>query len=207
MKTLLVFLLGAATALGGPPHVDQATRWRTATVNPKNRIALDVAVALYQRNAWRYEQIANMKPGTVSPQILFCLHLRESDCNFKCSPAQGDSLMRRSIHVPRGRLPDKEPPYTFEEVAYDSYFNVDRLDLRNWKTPQGALDAITAFNGWGPEYRGYASGYTWAGTSIYRGGKFVSDGHWSSTTWDQQLGCAAILKRMEERGIRIQFSK
>jgi len=185
------------------PNVDQDSRWQAATVNPKARIALDVAVAQYQRNEWRYQQIANMRPGTVPPQVLFCLHMRESDCNFKCSPAQGDSLQHRSIHVPKGRIPDKEPPYTFEQAAIDSYFNVDRLDLQNWKTTKGTLDAITAFNGWGPEYRGYPSGYTWAGTSVYRGGKFVADGHWSPITWDQQLGCAAILKAMQAKGIEV----
>ena len=199
-------LLAGLARAAEPPHVDQVARWHDATVNPKDRIALDVAVTLYQRNEWRYQQIANMKPGTVPPQVLFCLHMRESDCNFKCSPAQGDSLQRRSIHVPKGRIPDKEPPYTFEEAAFDSYFNVDRLDLKNWKTTQGAMDAITSFNGWGPEYRGFPSGYVWAGTSVYKGGKFVSDGHWSPTTWDKQLGCATILKWMQARGIEVSFA-
>ena len=202
---LCILLAGLARA-SEAPHVDQAARWKGATLNPKRRIALDVAVALYQRNAWRYQSIANLRPGTVPPQVLFCLHLRESDCNFKCSPAQGDSLQHRSVHVPKGRIPDQEPPYTFEQAAFDSYFHVDRLDLKNWKTVQGTMDAMTAFNGWGPENHHVPSGYVWAGTSVYRGGKYVADGKWSPTTWDQQLGCAAVLKRMQDQGIALPFA-
>lgn len=205
-RLLLALLCSVTSLLAATPKVDQEARWRAAVVSPKNRIALDVAVAMYLRNQYRYEAIANMKPGTVPPVVLFCLHMRESDCNFKCSPAQGDSLMHRSVHVPRGRIPNAEPPYTFEQSAYDSYFNVDRLDLRNWKTVQGTMDAVTAFNGWGPEYRGLPSGYTWAATSVYRGGKFVADGHWSAKAWDTQLGCAAVLLRMRQRGIVIPFA-
>ncbi len=205
MKTLLLLLL-ATSAFAAVPHIDQEQRWASATVNPKSRIACDVAVAMYRRNQYRYEAIANMKPGTVPPQVLFCLHLRESDCNFKCSPAQGDSLQHRSIHVPRGRIPDKEPPYTFEQSAFDSYFNVDRLDLKNWKTVQGTMDAITGFNGWGPEYKGVPSSYTWGATSVQRPGKYIRDGVWSSTAVDGQLGAAAVLKWMQARGIELPFA-
>lgn len=201
--TLFCVVVAARAAI---PNVDQEARWHGATINPKNRIACDVAVAMYQRNQYRYEEIAAMKPGTVPPQVLFCLHLRESDCNFKCSPAQGDSLQRRSTHVPRGRIPDKEPPYTFEQAAYDSYFNVDRLDLKNWKNIKGTLDACTGFNGWGPEYKGIPSSYVWGATSVQRPGKYIRDGVWSSTAVDSQLGVAAILKAMQARGIRLPFA-
>lgn len=206
MKLFLLAILLAVTAHAAIPNVDQAARWRGATISPKRRMALDVAVAMYQRNQYRYEAIADMKPGTVPPQVLFCLHLRESDCNFKCSPAQGDPLTRRSTHVPRGRIPDKEPPYSFQESAADSYFNVDRLDLKNWKTVKGTLDACTGFNGWGPEYKGVPSSYVWGATSVQRPGKYVRDGVWSSTAVDSQLGVAALLKAMQERGVKLPFA-
>lgn len=186
------------------PHVDQAARWKAATVSPKARIACDIAVARYERTQYRYEAIANMKPGTVPPQVLFCLHLRESDCNFKCSPAQGDSLLHRSVHVPVGRIPNVEPPYSFEQSAFDSYFTVDRLDLKDWKTVQGTMDAITSFNGWGPEkYHHIPSSYVWGATSIQRPGKYIRDNVWSSMVMDGQLGCAAILKAMQAHGIDV----
>lgn len=204
MKSLLVLLI-AATATAATPRVDQVARWKAAVVNPKNRIALDVAVSIYERNQYRYAAIAAMKPGTVPPQALFVIHLRESDCNFRCSPAQGDSLQRRSIHVPRGRIPDKEPPYTFEVSAYDSWFVVDRLDLKDWKHLQTALQAISDFNGSGYDRMGVPTPYLWSGTSVYKSGKYVADGRFSSTAVDQQLGCAAVLKWMQAKGIKISF--
>ncbi len=205
MKPLLAILLLTATSFAATPHVDQAARWKAATVNPKSRIALDVATALYQRNEWRYQAIANTRPGTIPPMVIFCLHMREADNSFKTNLGQGDSLQRRTIHVPRGRIPDKEPPYTWEVAAEDALFVTDHMDKHDWHTAQGVLDAITGYNGWGPERHGVPSGYVWAGTSVYRGGKYVADGLWSKTTFDQQLGCAAVLLRMRDRGIALPF--
>lgn len=206
LKAVAILLLCSATALASTPHVDQESRWRAATVNPKCRIALDVAVALYQRNEWRYQQIANMRPGTVPPYVLFCLHGRESDWNFKCSPAQGDSLQRRSIHVPKNRIPDKEPPYDFTTSAVDSWFVCDRLDLKDWKHLQTALQAMSDFNGTGYDHPGKPpTPYLWAGTSLYGPpwGKYVADGHYSPTAHDGQLGCCAWLKAMQSHGIDV----
>lgn len=202
MKTLLVLLLCAVSAIAAPTHIDQAARWKAATINPKSRMALDVAIALYERNEWRYQNLANSRPGTIPPAVIFCLHMRESDNNFKTNLGQGDSLQHRTIHVPRGRIPDKEPPYTWEQAAQDALFVTDHMDKHDWNHLQGALDAIESYNGFGPERHGVPSGYLWSGTSLYGppNGKFVSDNRWSSTARDGQLGCAAVLKRMRELG-------
>ena len=52
------------------------------------------------------------------------------------------------------------------------------------------------YNGWGYFFRGIPSPYVWGATSNQRPGKYVSDGVWSSTTMDRQIGCAAMLKGM-----------
>jgi lysozyme family protein len=200
---LLIAISSAAT-----PHVDQVARWNAATVNPKSRIALDVAVALYQRNEWRYQNLANTRPGTIPPMVIFALHLREADCDFKTNLGQGDSLQRRTVHVPKGRIPDKTPPYTWEEAAEDALFVTDHMDKKDWKTTQGALDAAESYNGLSYRYHGIPSPYLWSGTSLYGPpwGKFVSDGHYSSTARDGQLGVCAIWKWMQARGIVISFA-
>lgn len=214
MRITTIFFLVLCSAVsitnGATPRVDQSARWKAAVVNPKSRIALDVAVALFKRNEWRYQQIANIRPNTIPPVVIFALHLRESDNDFKTNLGQGDSLRHRTIHVPKGRIPDKEPPYSFEEAAADALFSVDKMDKKDWRTLQGTLDACTGYNGWGPELHGVPSGYVWAGTSIYGSGsargKYVADGKWSPTAVDTQLGCAAIFLRMQARGISIPFA-
>jgi lysozyme family protein len=72
-----------------------------------------------------------------------------------------------------------------------------------WMSLGEALQAIERYNGLG--YQKYhpdtPSPYLWAGTTAYARGKYVADRKWSEVAVDRQLGCAAILKRMEERGI------
>jgi lysozyme family protein len=63
------------------------------------------------------------------------------------------------------------------------------------------LDRTEGYNGWGYRNRGVPSPYNWSGTNIYDSGKFTSDGHYSPSAIDQQLGVCAILKRMEEKGV------
>lgn len=201
----LCILCASLARAGTPPPVDQTARWKEALVSPKYRMALDVEMALYQRTKPRYEVIQAMRPNGVPAPILFCLHYRESDNDFRCSLAQGDSLMHRSRNVPRGRLPDKEPPYTWEQCAIDAVYVVDRLDLKDWSHLGTALSAIVSYNGTGYDRRGVPSPYLWAATNQYVSGKFVSDGRYSSTAVDKQLGCAALLICMRDRGIKLPF--
>lgn len=206
MKLLLTLCCAATVALGAVPN--QADRWEAAQADPRASIRLDKAVALFERNEGRYQKIANMRPGTVPSVVLFCLHLRESDNNFRTNPGQGDTLLHRTIHVPRGRIPaPAQPPFTFEDAATDAYFVTDHLDKRDWRHLAGALQAMEAFNGLGYQHPGRPpSPYLWAATTIERPGKYVADGRFSPTARDSQLGCCAVLKRMQSRGIVIPFA-
>lgn len=203
MKPILLILL-ASSALAAEP--DQAARWREATVNPKNRIALDVVIASYQRNEWRYQQTANARPGTIQPIVICAFHWREADANWKTNLGQGDSLQRRTVHVPKGRIPDKSPPYTWEVAAEDALFVTDHMDKKDWTNLQSALTAAEGYNGFGYRRYGIPSPYLFAGTSIYTRGKFSSDGHFDPRAIDQQLGCVAIWKWAKMKGIKIPFA-
>ena len=189
--------------------VDQEARWQAATVNPRNSIALDSLIARYQRTRGTYEQIQAMRENGVPAPILFGLLYREADSDMKCSPAQGDPLIHRSRHVPRGRIPGVPPPYTFLQAAEDAYYSpqLDHLDTKDWQHIGNVLNNVESFNGNGYRARGLVSPYVWSGTSIYPGrGKFVADGRYSATAIDRQLGVAAILKRMQARGIPLSFA-
>jgi lysozyme family protein len=128
---------------------------------------------------------------------VFCLHGRESSWDFTKHLHEGSPLSHRTRYVPKGRLPDKSPPYTFEQSAEDALYKL--MDLENrvkWSSLPDALLAIELYNGAGylKYHPSVPSPYLWSGTTVYSRGKYVSDGRWCKFTVDKQLGCAAILK-------------
>jgi lysozyme family protein len=194
-------ILCSSLARGGVP--DQEARWNTARLDPHYSIALDVEVTRFQRLAGRYAKITAMRPNGVPTAIIYTLHQRESSGNFLCHPHEGSPLTQRTRFVPKGRLPKNSPPYTFEQSAEDAYYVCDRLDLVAWNKRPAALQGIESFNGLGYQkfHPDVPSPYLWAATTIYTSGKYTGDGRFDRQTRDRQLGCAAILKRLEQQGL------
>ena len=204
----VAFLLLPLLLVAAPVPIDQGARWKSAKLRPQDSIRLDKAVQLYQRTENRYKAIEAMVPHGVPAPILFCLHYRESTNDFTKHAHEGSPLTHRTRWEPVGRPPlPLNPPFTFEQSAFDAYYVYERptLDKINWRDLQAALDKMESFNGFGYRSRGIFTPYLWSGTSLYERGKYVADGRFSSTAFDGQLGCAAILKRMQERGIKIPF--
>jgi lysozyme family protein len=182
-------------------------RWSTIKIKPSFEVEVNLLVMRYQRNKSRYETVEHMRSNGVPAPIAFCLHYRESDNDFTCHPHEGSSLAHRTRYVPKGRLPaPKEPPYKWEVSAEDAYYVCDHLE-GNWSNISFAFDTMERFNGLGYRKRGVLSPYIYSGTQFYTGGKFVSDGRFSSTALDKQLGCLAILKRLQQKGVSISFDK
>lgn len=204
---ILAFSIIAASLAKGDSYDLQRQRWDTARINPKFSIALDLQIAKYKRLEYRYLPVTQMRPFGVPPQILYCLHQRESDGSFLCHPHEGSPLTHRTRYVPKGRLPDKSPPYTWLQSAEDAYYVCDKLDRVDWTNVAHALQGIESFNGTG--YQKYhptvPSPYLWSGTTVYTRGKYTGDGRFNPRAVDGQLGCAAILKRMYERGIDMSW--
>jgi len=120
------------------------------------------------------------------------LHMRESDNDFSTQLAQGDPLSRRSTHIPRGRGPFK----TWVAGAVDALVTLKHLDrVIDWRLEK-ILYYAEQYNGWGYHNKGIASAYLWAGSTIYKGGKYISDGRWSATAIDSQPGVASVLRLM-----------
>jgi len=107
--------------------------------------------------------------------------------SFDTYLGNGDPLNRPTRHVPRGRGPFP----TWEAGAADA-LALDHITAVSQWTWAMACYQWELWNGFGPRMHGRPSGYVWAGTTIYQGGKYVADGVWSSGTWDQQLGCVAV---------------
>ena len=134
--------------------------------------------------------------------VIGLIHYRESDLDFNTQLAQGDSLSRKSTHVPRGQGPYFGPD-AWERAALIALEgdplrpDTNLTKVKDWRLEK-ILYHLEQYNGWGYYLHGVPSAYVWAGSNVYTRGKYVADGEWSSTAVDQQLGCAPILKSLME---------
>lgn len=105
----------------------------------------------------------------------------------------GDPLNAPTKDVPRGRGPFA----SWEDGAVDALRLDHVAEVDGWSWTRACYE-WERWNGFGPREHGRASGYVWAGTSEYAGGKYIADGVWSPRTWDHQLGCVALARAIAE---------
>lgn len=129
--------------------------------------------------------------------VIGLLLLRESDLDFGTHLHNGDSLKRRTTHVPAGRPKQPDPPYSWEESAIDALRYDGLTKIADWTLERVCFQA-EAYNGFGPRGHGRRSGYLWAGCNVYDGGKYVEDGVWDPDHRDTQLGVLPVLHRLAE---------
>lgn len=151
----------------------------------------------------RYKAI-EAKTG-VNAGLVGALHTMESDRNFTKSFFNGDDGLRTRTYrsQPIGQPKHPSPPYTWEQVAvaalaYDEIVAVEPPDDYG----QMCTDAIK-FNGYGYEKHGVVSPYGFAGTNLYKRGKFVADSRFSPSVVSTQIGACVILKAYAD----LQYSK
>lgn len=135
----------------------------------------------------------------VPPALIAGLHNRESNADFSTYLGNGERLDRVTRLVPKGRGPFSPPVEGAWERGAADAIRLDHLDDNSvpWSMAY-ALWKVEGFNGFGPRAHGRHSGYLWAGTNIYNGGKYVADNFWSATAIDQQLGVVPILLKIAE---------
>jgi len=188
-----------------PTHYEKM--WDNVKIRPAYVFRLDKAIAIYKDNASRYEKIEGMRKGGVPAQVISVLHMRESTWNFNCHLHEGSSLRHRTRDVPKGRPRKGSPPFTFEESAEDALYVLKDLEHVNWTDVHSVFKAIERFNGTGylRYHKDVPSPYLYAGTYYYVRGKYTTDHGFSRNAVDKQLGCMAVLKRMEQRGMTLPF--
>jgi len=181
---------------------EYADLFARAALRPAYRAtAAAVADRLARPEHWRrYRLVA--AATAVPAHVVAILHTLEAGGNFACHLHNGDPLTARTVRVPAGRPVVGEPPFPWETSA------VDALTLRrltrwtDWSIP-GLAYVLEGYNGGG--YRRFHpdvhSPYLWGGTTVYRAGKYVADGAWSSEAVSRQLGGMAILARLIAVGL------
>lgn len=133
------------------------------------------------------------KLTTVPWHVIAVIHYRESSLNFTRHLHNGDRLTDRTIHVPKGRPLNGNPPFTWVESA------VDALKLKSYHTCtdwsiENTLNLIERYNGLGYKKKGLPSPYLWSWSNLYHKGKYVADGKFDPNYIDEQCGAAVLLK-------------
>lgn len=170
------------------------------TANPKS---LRATARRYIQDKQRY---LDLEEATgVPPLVSMVIADRESGGDSRMSLAQGDRWDRVSIHVPKGRGPFR----TWLDAAIDAVKidGLNNIGKGNW-TVELACFFQEKFNGFGYRLYGVPSAYVWAGTNVYQGGKFISDGKFSRTAWDTQIGVVPMMAALiaEDPSLALPFN-
>jgi lysozyme family protein len=144
----------------------------------------------------RAEKLINLKPyyeevsaRTGVPIVwLMAINERESGSNLHDYLGNGEPLSRRTTLVPKGRGPfDSWAAGAIDAIQLD---HINEVSVWSW--PRSLYEG-EAWNGFGPRSHGRHTGYLWAGTNIYDGGKYVADGVWEYDEFDHQLGLVPLM--------------
>lgn len=179
----------------------ETARWHSAKIL-RGPVFDAVGKRLVAPDAKQHYTNVSAKTG-VPWAFIAVTHERECSQDWHGSLAQGDPWNRISVHVPAGRGPFP----SWEAAAVDALINCAPHAGQNKDWSIGsALLMLETYNGLGYAARGIASPYIWSGTDQYHGGKYVRDGIFDPRAFDQQLGCAGLLRAMMALDPSIQFA-
>lgn len=175
-----------------------ALRAEYSALLARMRITRAPAVENAAQKLIRFIDAGRYKAGcdaTGVPQIVAAASFeREASSNFSLNPAQGAPLHQRSTIIPHN---GPFATWTEAQIAAYQIDDLDKVGAANWSW-EIACYYEERFNGFGPRNHGRHTGYLWAGSNIYTGGKYVSDGVWDPGAIDQQLGVIPMMKRIVE---------
>lgn len=126
------------------------------------------------------------------------IHYMEGGLDFKTHLHNGDPLNQRTVHVPKGRPVDGNPPFTWAESATDALTMEGFPAWKDWSIP-GILYSLERYNGTGYRSKGINTPYLWSYSNNYTSGKYTDDGVYDPNAVSKQCGAAVILKRMVDK--------
>lgn len=171
----------------------------TCVVRPSRAAEVNATVDALLARRDRYDAVEAALG--VPWHVVAALHCLEASRDFGAHLHNGDPLSARTVRVPAGRPTAGRPPFTWEASAADALAMKGLGRATDW-TKAGTLFQLERYNGFG--YRTHhphvLSPYLWSFTAHYTAGKYVADGTWSDTAVSRQIGAAALLRRLAERG-------
>lgn len=170
---------------------------------PEVYAELDKIIEKMQANKARYEEVALV--SNCPWWFVATLHQMESSLDFSKHLHNGDSLRERTVNVPAGRPSEGQPPFTWEESAYDA-LQARKFSITNSTPIEFVLFELEKYNGLGYRSINVSSPYLWGRTNHHTSGKFTRDGVFDHTAKTSQIGAAAIVRRFTELGEYDPFS-
>jgi len=165
------------------------------TYSQKIKSLVTNLLMIYSKNKSRYLKVSQIV--SIPSEIIFTIHYLESNCNFNTHLHNGDPLTGRTIHVPKGRPKEGDPPFTWEQSAVDAIKDHYAFKkVKDWKNPNEILEALERWNGLGYLKRGVQSPYIFGNSNLHVSGKFTFDGRFDPNAKTKQIGAAIILKEM-----------
>jgi lysozyme family protein len=180
------------------PEATQAgyhTLWNRARIRPERTNDAKVRAQVAFKNKPKYVEI-EQKTGVPWPMTA-AIHERESSMNFNGVLHNGEHIIgtgQKTRLVPRGRGPFTSWPQAANDALTMPPHSLNKVKV--WSVER-ILYECERYNGWG--YLGRInSPYVWSWTTEQQPGKYIADGVWSSSAWDTQNGCAAMLKALAD---------
>jgi lysozyme family protein len=171
-----------------------AKLWAGMVVAPAHQAACDRAARAIL--AYKKQYVAAEQATTVPWFVIGMIDMMEAGGGCRRHLHNGDSLLHRTVNVPRGRLPaPAQPPFTWLQSAKDA-LAIDGLDkVKAWSVELLCYE-LEKYNGFGYRAHGINSPYLWSYSNEYHAGKFVSDGVYSPTAVSGQCGAMPIFKSL-----------
>jgi lysozyme family protein len=168
--------------------------WAQMQIRPEHQTVIERDAAKIAVNKATYETVAQQ--SGVPWFVIGLIDQMEAGGGCKAHLHNGDPLSGRTIHVPAGRPPPPaEPPFTWEQSAFDA-LQLEGFDkIKAWplSTIAGSLEK---YNGMGYHSRGVPSPYLWSFSNQYSAGKFVKDHVYDPSAVSEQAGAMPILKAL-----------
>ncbi|MBN2797695.1 MAG: peptidoglycan-binding protein [Deltaproteobacteria bacterium] len=173
-------------------HTERLQAGVRQTLSVKMREQVATFLRHFEKHKARYETVASQT--NVPAKLIAAIHWRESTGNFSTYLHQGDPLGRPAVRVPKN-IPIF---HTWEPAAVHAInsksFIAKNLGIDEQTTDAAALGAYAEFyNGLGYHKADRSSPYAYSGTDAYTTGKYVSDGRYSASARDRQLGVLPLL--------------
>jgi lysozyme family protein len=176
--------------------------YRSCLIRPARKASVDQAARKLMANRARYEKVAAALK--IPWSVIAAIHWMEAGGDFTRHLHNGDPLTARTTHVPAGRPPTGNPPFTWEQSAIDALTYQGFAKWKDWSIP-GTLYKLESYNGFGyrDHHPGVLSPYLWSFSNHYTRGKYVADGKFSPTAVSQQVGAAVLLRRLQQGGAAV----
>jgi lysozyme family protein len=190
----------ATVTLSAELRAEYQRLFDTCEIRPEHAHVVESLTNEIMANQARYGAVGT--PLKIPWYFIGVIHSMEGSLRFTTHLHNGDPLTARTIHVPPGRPPTGNPPFTWEESAADAMEFEHVVEWHDWSIP-GLLYRLEAYNGFGYRTRHpeVLTPYLWSFSNHYVSGKYVADGTFSASAVSNQCGAAVLLRRMAESSV------